>query len=224
MSRDDEGDGGVNRDSVSPHASPKWLRSSDEGGLSATPTISTRRGALSGAIWRTSAVHDSSARCRHAAPSRQQDRRHSKMASAPAARRKVGAPRVKAAAPHVTQAHARVATSACVSGVPMLSVCPPHANGTRSIACAMDRETVSRAPCGRHAPATSATAHHVSHATGGCIRPGGSRAVRRSRFVASLRMLSMSRDPSDEPRAIRSVRPNFAQLSQCSAMSRIPLA
>lgn len=118
------------------------------------------------------------------------------MASPAEARRANVALNIRAIAPHATEMQAAIAVRVCASGNP----------GRRA------------------APMTSATAHHVSHATGGCIRPGGSRAVRRSRFVASLRMLSMSRDPSDEPRAIRSVRPNFAQLSQCSAMSRIPLA
>ena len=193
MSSVDDGDAGVKRDSVSPQVSPRWLRSSDEGGLSATPTSSTSRGALSGAMWRTSDAHDSSARCRHADPSSPHDERQSAAVIAPTARFAARSRSASATRPHAMLAHATVAAS-------------PFS---------------SRAPGAIPAPTTSAMAHHVSHATGGCDRCGGSRAARRTRAPVSMRMASMSHDPSDGLRGITAARPKFAQLVHSSALSRI---
>jgi len=126
----------------------------------------------------------------------QHDAKQSDMAIAPAALRAVVGRIITAVAPHTAEMQAAIAARLGASG-----------NTGRSAA-----------------PATSATAHHVSHATGGCACRGGSRAARRARCLVSMRASTMSRDPSDALRDIRTARPNFAQLGQGSATSRIRLA
>ena len=158
-SSDDDRDGGVNLERVSPHALPRWLRSSDEGGLRATPCTSTSRGALSGTMWRTRSCHAVSSHCRSATPVRQHDARQSDADIQPAIRQATGRRIASARAPDAAQVQ-DASTARCVT----------------------------RDGSATEAPITSATAHHVSHATGWCDRLGGSRAARGACGPESLRM------------------------------------